>query len=411
MKQDSLSILFFILKGRLLKNGEAPIILRVTLNGREDQMRVLRSVPLQLWNRAKGRSTGKDVSSKELNNYLNGLQIRLLTIHSELSEREAHITPSLLLSKLFAKDEKHLLVTSFQEHITECTKLIGIDYEAVTINRYDNCARRLARFIQREYDKEDVTFNELDGEFVRKFEIFLKIEKKLSQNTLVRYMKCFKKITNMALANKWMKDDPFLGTVFRQTETNPTFLTMEELEIIAKKEFKIERLEIVRDLFLFCCWSGLAFIDAKELKPEHIVKDNSGNMWIRKGREKMRRRSGNSICNVPLLTPARKILEKYQNHPLCEMKGVCLPMYSNQKTNSYLKEIADFCGINKTLTTHVARHSFGTSITLANNVSLQNVSKMMGHSSTRMTQHYARVLDSSIMKDMANVEKSLADVW
>lgn len=411
MKQDSLSILFFILKGRLLKNGEAPIILRVTLNGREDQMRVLRSVPLQLWNRAKGRSTGKDVSSKELNNYLNGLQIRLLTIHSELSEREAHITPSLLLSKLFAKDEKHLLVTSFQEHITECTKLIGIDYEAVTINRYDNCARSLARFIQREYDKEDVTFNELDGEFVRKFEIFLKIEKKLSQNTLVRYMKCFKKITNMALANKWMKDDPFLGTVFRQTETNPTFLTMEELEIIAKKEFKIERLEIVRDLFLFCCWSGLAFIDAKELKPEHIVKDNSGNMWIRKGREKMRRRSGNSICNVPLLTPARKILEKYQNHPLCEMKGVCLPMYSNQKTNSYLKEIADFCGINKTLTTHVARHSFGTSITLANNVSLQNVSKMMGHSSTRMTQHYARVLDSSIMKDMANVEKSLADIW
>ena len=411
MKQDSLSILFFILKGRLLKNGEAPIILRVTLNGREDQMRVLRSVPLQLWNRAKGRSTGKDVSSKELNNYLNGLQIRLLTIHSELSEREAHITPSLLLSKLFAKDEKHLLVTSFQEHITECTKLSGIDYDAVTISRYDNCARRLARFIQREYDKEDVTFNELDGEFVRKFEIFLKIEKKLSQNTLVRYMKCFKKITNMALANKWMKDDPFLGTVFRQTETNPTFLTMEELEIIAKKEFKIERLEIVRDLFLFCCWSGLAFIDAKELKPEHIVKDNSGNMWIRKGREKMRRRSGNSICNVPLLTPARKILEKYQNHPLCEMKGVCLPMYSNQKTNSYLKEIADFCGINKTLTTHVARHSFGTSITLANNVSLQNVSKMMGHSSTRMTQHYARVLDSSIMKDMANVEKSLADVW
>ena len=411
MKQDSLSILFFILKGRLLKNGEAPIILRVTLNGQEDQVRVLRSVPLQLWNRAKGRSTGKDASSKELNNYLNGLQIRLLSIHKELSEREVHIIPSLLLSKLFAKDEKHLLVASFKKHIAECTKLIGIDYEAVTINRYDNCARSLAIFIQREYEKEDVTFNELDGEFVRKFEIFLKTEKQLCQNTLVRYMKCFKKITNMALANKWMKDDPFLGTVFRQTETNPTFLTMEELETIAQKEFKIERLEIVRDLFLFCCWSGLSFIDAKELKAEHIVKDNSGNMWIRKGREKMRRRSGNSICNVPLLAPARKILEKYQNHPLCEMKGVCLPMYSNQKTNSYLKEIADFCGIEKHLTTHVARHSFGTSITLANNVSLQNVSKMMGHSSTRMTQHYARVLDSSIMKDMANVEKSLAKVW
>ncbi len=288
MKQDSLSILFFVLKGRLLKNGEAPIILRVTLNGKEDQARVLRSVPLQLWNRAKGRSSGKDAASKELNNYLNGLQIRLLSIHKELSEREAHITPSLLLSKLFSKEEKHLLVAAFKKHIAECTKLIGIDYEAVTINRYDNCARSLARFIQREYQKDDVTFNELDGEFVRGFEIFLKTEKRLSQNTLVRYMKCFKKITNMALANKWMKDDPFVGMVFRQTETNPTFLSIEELDIIAQKEFKVERLEIVRDIFLFCCYTGLAFIDAKELKPEHIIKDNNGNMWVRKGREKMK---------------------------------------------------------------------------------------------------------------------------
>lgn len=154
--------------------------------------------------------------------------------------------------------------------------------------------------------------------------------------------------------------------------------------------------------------TGLAFVDAKELRPEHLFRDNDGNLWIRKGRHKMKRNQANCISNVPLLETAQQILERYKDHPLCAQKGLCLPVLSNQKMNSYLKEIADFCGITKNLTTHVARHTFGTTITLANKVSLENVSKMLGHSSTRMTQHYARVLDQNILEDMMNVEKRLA---
>ncbi len=404
MKQETISVLFYAPKSRTLKNGETPVILRVTISGVSDEARIQRSVPLHLWNAAKGCSRGKDRAAQELNEHIRSLTVRLLTIHREMSEAEAFITPTLLLKKLFGKeDERRTVVATFRAHNDECRALIGIDYEAVTINRYDNCARALAEVVRREFGKEDISFHELTGEFVRKFEIYLKTERHLCQNTLVRYMKCLKKFTNLALANKRMRDDPFLGKRFRQVETNPVFLTMDELETMMRKEFAIERLAVVRDVFVFCALSGLAFIDASDLRPEHLVRDNDGALWIRKPRRKT-----GVMSNIPLLGMARQILEKYRDHPACLAKGVCLPMYSNQKYNSYLKEIADFCGIRKPISSHTARHTFGTTVTLANNVSLQNVSKMMGHSSTKMTQHYARVLDQNIFADMQGVEARMA---
>ena len=156
-------------------------------------------------------------------------------------------------------------------------------------------------------------------------------------------------------------------------------------------------------LMLLSCFTGLAFIDVQQLSPEHIVKDNNGNLWIRKPRQKTK-----NMCNIPLLDIPLEILRKYADYPACKKKGVLLPVPCNQKMNSYLKEIADLCGIKKNLTTHTARHSFASVIALANNVSLPNVAKMLGHSSTRMTQHYAKVLDQTILRDMQAVEKQLS---
>ena len=339
MKQESLSILFFILKNRPLKNGEAPILLRVTIDGNYEEIRIQRSVPINLWNAAKGKSNGKDRVAIELNEYLRLLTTKLHTIHKQLLLEEAYFTPEVLLKKLFSKEEKRTFLATFNKHIEDCKKLIGIDYEAVTINRYENCARSLAALIQQEFGKDDITFFELSGEFIRKFEFFLKTERGLCQNTLVRYMKCLKKVTNIAIANKWLRNDPFYGIKYTQPQTNPTFLTIDELEAIMKKEFAIERLNIVRDIFVFCCYTGLAFIDAEGLTSEDLTKDNSGCMWIRKPRGKLKRRyAASCISNVPLLGAAQKILEKYKEHPVCLAKGVCLPLYSNPKMNSYLKE-------------------------------------------------------------------------
>ena len=407
MKQGTMNILFFVLKTKLLKNGEAPVLMRITINGDYDDVRIQRSVPLNLWNAAKGCSKGRDRASVALNAYIAELHARALEKHKELVLEQALITPKLILKRVFGKDtEMRTLLGTMREGIKEMEILEGIDYSPVTINRYKNVVKKLQLLIPSYYGKEDVTFHELTPEFIRAFDIYLKTEAGLCRNTIVRYMKCFKKFTNMALAKEWMRKNPFYGYKMEQDETDPVFLTYDELQTVMKKKFTIPRLELVRDVFVFACFTGLAFADVSTLRPEHLEQDNNGDWWIRKGRVKLeRRRKSSSIANVPLLPVPLAILKKYESHPICLKQGTCLPVVCNQKANSYLKEIADFCGIKKNLTTHAARHTFATTVTLANNVPLQEVSAMLGHASTRMTQHYARVMDRNL-KDNMNIVRS-----
>ncbi len=409
MKQGTMNILFFVLKTKLLKNGEAPILMRITINGQYEETRIQRSVPLKLWNAARGCSKGKDRASNELNNYLSELSARALEKYKELMLEQALSTPALILKRVFGKDtEMRTLLETMRQEIKDMEKVVDIDYAPVTINRYKNVLKKLESAIPDFYDKEDITFYELSPEFIKAFDRHLKTEANLCRNTIVRYMKCFKKITNMALAKEWMRKDPFYGYKMEQDETNPVFLTYDELQIIMKKEFAIPRLALVRDIFVFASFTGLAFADVSTLKKENLIQDNNGDWWIRKGRIKLeRRRKASSISNVPLLPVPLAILKKYEDHPTCIKKGCCLPVPCNQKMNSYLKEIADFCGIKKNLTTHCARHTFATTVTLANNVPLQDVSVMLGHASTRMTQHYARVMDISLKEAMNNVKSRL----
>ena len=288
------------------------------------------------------------------------------------------------------------------------TSLIGTEYQPSTISRYNNCYESLQTVIKDFYKKEDITFHELSGEFIDRFEMHLRTVRKLSQNTLTKYMSCFRKFLGLARENGWLELDPLAGKrkrLFRKEETCPTFLTLEELKQIMEKDFSTTRLNTVKDFFLFCCLTGLSYIDVKTLCPAHLYKDNEGKLWIHKARVKITTHKESCTCNVPLLEPALVILKKYKNWNLEDPEGPCFPIPSNQKMNEFLKEIATLCRVNKRLTVHVARHTFATTVTLANDVALQNVSKMLGHSSTRMTQHYARVLDNSIMKDMQDVSR------
>ena len=201
---------------------------------------------------------------------------------------------------------------------------------------------------------------------VRDFELFLKTKKRVAQNTMIRYMKCLKKVVNLSLANGWMTVNPFAGIKYAEKKVIREYLTMPEVNRLREKEFSIQRLEMVRDIFLFCCYTGLAYIDVHNLRPENITEDAHGRKWIRKQREKT-----DVEFYVPLLEYPLQILEKYKNHPLCKERGTLLPVYANQKMNSYLKEIADFCGIKKQLTMHTARHSI-SSFSLKTN-DLQNL--------------------------------------
>jgi len=403
MKQ-TFNVLFFIRKTKLKKSGDTPIMLRITIEGQLVEMQLKRDVKPNFWNQNKERCTGKDSTSLEINRYLESVKLRLFEIHRKMEEEGKYISSMEIKRKFLRLDEEHkMLFQVFQEHNDKCRELIGKDYAKVTISRFDTCLKYMKEMALKQYHLKDIPLKEVNHAFIQDYIHFLKVEKNLSENTLIRYMKVIKKITNMALANEWMSKNPFVNIKFHEQEVHKEFLTKEELKTLSTKEFDIPRLDLVRDIFLFQCWTGLAFIDVSELTEEHIVPDNEGNLWIRKARQKTK-----IMCNIPLLDIPLQILEKYKEHPLCQKKGVLLPVMVNQKMNSYLKEIAICCGIKKNLSTHTGRHTFSTTVALANNVSLENVAKMLGHANTKMTQRYAKVLDQSILRDMQGVKKSFA---
>lgn len=195
--------------------------------------------------------------------------------------------------------------------------------------------------------------------------------------------------------NGWLQKDPFLGFKMPKREVERTALTEKELQEMTSKTFLAERLTLVRDIFLFSCYSGLAYADVKKLRRTDIIIGVDGEKWINSKRQKT-----DVTARIPLLQPALVILEQYQNHPACTIEGRILPVLSNQKMNAYLKEIADLCGIAKTLTYHIARHTFATTVTLSNGVPIETVSKMLGHRNLKTTQHYAKILDIKISMDM-----------
>ena len=404
VKRNTLSVLFIIKKAKLLKNGEAPICMRITVNKRVAEIMIKRSIPVDLWNQKKECSKGKDRVATELNHYINTVRAKVLQIHRELEIDNKPITADIIKDCFYGRDKvQRSLLEVYAEHNEKCRALIGKEYPESTVTKFDTSINRLKEYIRSCYHRDDIMLAELDGQFIRNFDFWLKTEKHCQNNSALKHLKNLKKVVRIALANDWIKKDPFYGIHFKQEEINVEFLSREELDILMNKEFAIKRLEQVRDIFVFCCFTALAFVDVQQLSREHLIKDNNGALWIRKARQKT-----NQMCNIPVLSIPQRILRKYEDNAECIKKGVLLPVISNQRMNAYLKEIADLCGITKRLTTHVARHTAATVVFLANDVSMENVSKILGHSNIRMTQHYAKVLDSSIMRDMFNVEKNFS---
>ena len=319
MERKRFSVLFFIKRSKLLKNGEAPVRVRVTYDRLYVELQLKRSVKVPLWSQDKEKSIGKDRNSVELNHYIDALRVKFYQIYQDLELEGKIISARAIVNRYQGKDETFkTLYNVFKEHNDNCRKLIGTDYADITVRRYDNCLKYLMELVKQDYKVDDMLLREVNGELVRKFDLYLKAEKHCAQNTVIRYMKCFKKVINLAIANEWLTKNPFAGIKFHEVEVNKQFLSQAEINRIWQKEFKIERLELVRDVFIFCVYTGLAFIDVYNLRPEHVSEDNNGNLWIVKPREKT-----NNLCNIPLLSIPKQILEKYKDNPYCMDKGRC----------------------------------------------------------------------------------------
>lgn len=323
----------------------------MTLNKHAAEIRIKRSVPVNKWSQAKGCVLGRDRVANELNSYLETLRVKLFRIHRELEEEmSVPVTTSAILDRYYGNDVK-MLMEVFQEHNDKCRALIGKEYVEGTVRKFNTTFSYLKEFLQNKYQKDDISLPEVNQEFVREFEFFLKTDKACQNNSALKHIKNFRKVIRIAISNEWIKKDPFWGLRFKTEEVNIDFLSEEELKRIRQKEIDIPRLERIRDIFVFCCFTGLAFVDVSQLTTDDLVKDAQGKIWIRKSRQKTK-----EMCNIPLITAAKEILDKYSGYAANNEKKLLLPVASNQKTNAYLKEIADICGIKKKLTTHVARH-------------------------------------------------------
>ena len=403
MQRNYFSILFFIKKTKLLKNGEAPICLRITVNGKRAEVQIKRSIEVSRWNAKKECANGKERKYQELNHYLETVRTKVLQIHRQLEQDGKPITAEILKRRYYGEGESpKMLLEVFNDHNKKCRDLLGKDFVLGTVLRYERTVRYLSEYMKQVYRMTDIPLKDITDEFIRGFEHYIKTNKPCSQNATVKYLKNLKKIIRLALANHWIVIDPFFEIKLKQTATNRAFLLEEEIKVLMNKEFTIPRLETVRDIFIFCCFTGLAFSDVQHLTGEHIIRSVNGEYWIRKPREKT-----DNMCNIPLLEIPRMIIEKYRNHTECIKDGVTLPVPSNQRMNSYLKEIADVCGITKSLTTHIARHTFAC-LAVANKVSMESIAKMLGHSDIRTTKIYAKILDRTVSDEMQTLRQKFA---
>jgi len=403
--KTNFSLLFYLKKPKNRQNGLVPIYLRITVNGKRAETSTGRECEPTLWNSTAGRFKGTKEEIKSFNAYLDNLQAQVYGAHGQLIEAGGMITAESLKNKLLGKSEKsRMLISLFKDHNKKVSALVGDEYAAGTLERYETSLRHTRSFLEWQYKVSDIDIKQIDHDFIINYEFYLRSERKCANNSAIKYIKNFGKIIRICLASGWLDKDPFVNYKAKVKRVDRIFLNREELQAIADKVFPTERLNQVRDIFLFCCFTGLAYADVKKLKPSEIVKGLDGEMWIYTKRKKT-----DTPSRIPLLPSALSLLNRYADHPLCCNTDKALPVSTNQKMNAYLKEIADVCGINKTLTFHIARHTFATTVTLSNGVPIESVSKMLGHTNIKTTQHYAKILDLKVGQDMALLRQKFAN--
>lgn len=395
---------FLIKKAKINANGTVPIYLRITINGEICEIASKRYISPEKWNSATQKVNGNSEDIKAINAYLKTLEQQVYDTHHQMLKDKAIITAETLKQKLYGAEERQrTLIPIFEDHNNKIEALIDVEYAPATIQRYKTLLKHTIAFLQWKYSISDIDIKKINHAFVTDFEFYFRSVRKCGNNATVKYIKYFGKIIRICIANGWLDKNPFINYKGRVKETDPIFLLDEEVERIVAKEFSIERLNRVKDIFLFCCFTSLAYIDVKRLSRSNIGIGIDGEKWIFIERQKTENPS-----HIPILPAAQKILDKYKDHPECLHKNCLLPVLSNQRLNSYLKEIADVCGINKKLTFHASRHTFGTTTTLNNGVPLETVNKMMGHKTLRTTQRYARVLPKKVSNDMKLLKEKLS---
>lgn len=396
---ENVSILMY-LKRRANAKGEFPIYLRVTVDGKRRELSLNRSIAPSLWDQNKQRGKGKSEAISTLNKKLVSIENNINLSSQELVKGQIRVTIESLMNKYTGVNEKtHTLMEVFEYENKRIKKLV----EPGTYKKYVAVLNNVKRYLMHQYKVTDIDVKDIDFQFVTDFDYFLRTEGKVSNNNhAIRVVKTLRQIIKTCLHKEWIDKDPFVCYKLKMEKKETGFLTKNEIDTIYNKEFTIKRLDQVRDVFIVSCYTGLAYADVYLLCKNDILTNLDGSLWITINRKKT-----STSCKIPVLPVVEEIFRKYKDDPLLINSGKLLPVPSNQRMNAYLKEIGDICGIKRVLTSHLARHSFATSIASDFDLPLPTLAKMMGHKSIGMCLHYAKISEGRFLRDVKVFKENL----
>ncbi|MDB5023325.1 MAG: integrase [Mucilaginibacter sp.] len=404
---NTFGIQFVIRLPKQQKTDQATVFARISVNGSRREISLKKKVDPQNWDNARGKARGTKDEIRKLNEHIERIRTLIADGYHQLVQQKKIVTVDAVKSLFLGDDQDEITLIKLGEyHNAEMKNKLADG----TMKNYYTTQRYIATFLKKKYNAADIRLSELNYKFILDFENYLKNhqpkdhQKPLNNNGIMKHMERLCKMVNLAITLDWLIKDPFAKYKLHFDKVERFFLTKDELATIEKKNFTIERLRLVKDLFLFSCYTGLAYIDTMKLTAGNIVKGIDGENWLITNRQKT-----DTSVRIPLLPQAERLIGRYKDHPKAVNYGTLFPVISNQKMNAYLKEIADLCNIDKAITFHIARHTFATTVTLSNGVPIESVSKMLGHTTIRTTQVYAKVVEHKLSEDMQNLKKRMAN--
>jgi len=399
MNLRTFGLIFFIRKERAAKKFEnlSPIYLRITVNGCRAEVAMQKYVNPENWDSSINRVRGNGTEARKINEFLDKEKGRVILLKDELLNRGEEITSEKLKEKYLGISEKKgtTFLKFFKKHNDDMKERINKDFSNTTWKRYETTYDHVKSYINKEFKKNDVLLNSIDHEFIVGLEHYLKTkDKPCDHNSTMKYLGNVRKITNLALNSDYIEKNPFRKFKIKYNKVKQEFLLWDDLKKIENLKIKIQRLDLVKDLFVFACYTALEFIDIEELNESHYQIESDGSKWIIKERSKT-----GITCYIPIFPETKLILEKYKDDPR-KKDGQLLPVLSNQKLNAYLKEIADLAGINIEITTLTARRTFASVVGFKKGLTAESIRMVMGHSDLTMTSLYSQPDKTKIINDL-----------
>lgn len=409
MKQFRLTL--FVKADKLNDTGEVPVFVKIIANGTNTSLNLNVKVDEQRWKITKQFRITKALKELRIRRDLDELLTTINIINQNLKSKGLPFSASTIKKCFYNEDiegmtENLMLSELFQMHYKNYKPLVD-DQSRVpeSLRKYQTLKNHVYDFLQFEFGLEDIPLNKLNYRFIEAFDTFLRSMKHIGNNTTVKYVQAFKSIIRLAIKYDWLQKDPFVLYDKKIKVKDVEFLNEDELKKLEQFDFENKRLDVVRDIFIFGCYTGYAPIDIHKLKYSDIIVSSEGQKWIITKRSKTGIKS-----DVPLLSKAELIIEKYKNDFYCLKTGHILPKRSNQKMNAYLKEIAVCTGITKNLHHYLSRHTFASTVILANGLSMEVLSKMLGHTNLKQTMHYGKIQNTRVGQEMKLLQEKLKQV-